>query len=478
MSQLQLRSLTGDAVNLSPAALAALHADFRGEILEAGADGYNTVRRVWNGMIDGKPGLIARCTGVADVMAAVSFAREHGLLVAVRGGGHSVAGYSTCEDGFVIDLSLIRSARVDPRARTIRVGGGATWGDVDRETHIFATATPGGVVSTTGVAGLTLGGGYGWLRRRFGLSCDNLLSADVVTVDGELVTASQTENTDLWWGLRGGGGNFGVVTSFEFQLHPLGPDVFYAATMYPFENAAGVLHGWCDFASSAVDEITSDATIWSVIADPQFPTELHGREIVLVEGVYAGSATEGDLALEPLRRLGKPLLDMSGPLPYPAVNMALDAVFPAGEWQCYWKSLYLDDLGTEAIDSIVEWSGRRPSSMSLVPIRHLGGAVSRIKAEESAFGDRSSPFLLSIDSTWKDSGSTEENIGWTREFWRHMKRFSNGATYFNFPGLLEEGDKLVKTTFGGNYDRLVQLKNKYDPNNLFRLNQNIKPNGK
>jgi FAD/FMN-containing dehydrogenase len=475
MSEVRLRSLSGEPVKISESAVGALQADLRTRLLQPGVEGYETARQVWNGMIDGRPSLIARCTGVADVMASVKFARDNQLLIAVRGGGHSVAGHSTCRDGFVIDLSLMNSVRVDPIKRTVRAGGGATWGDVDRETHIFATATPGGVVSTTGVAGLTLGGGYGWLRRKFGLSCDNLLSADLVTADGELITASRTENADLWWGLRGGGGNFGVVTSFEFQLHPAGPEVFYAATVYPAESASEVLHKWCDFVTASADEVTSDATLWTVLPDPQFPEEIHGRDILLVEGVYAGPAHQGERALDGLRRLEEPLEDLSGPLPYPALNMALDAVFPAGQWHCYWKSLYLEELGPEAVSSVVDWSSRRPSKSSLVPIRHLGGAMSRVPTAESALGDRSSPFLLSIDSTWEDPAATDENIAWTREFWRDMGRFSSGAIYFNFPGLLEEGETLLKNSFGANYEKLVDLKNKYDPGNLFRLNQNIKP---
>jgi FAD/FMN-containing dehydrogenase len=475
MTDLQATTTTGQETVLEEAAIQTFKDSLRGELLRPGDEDYEEARHVWNGMIDKHPALIARCTGVADVIAAVNFAREHELLVAVRGGGHSVAGHSTCDGGLVIDLSLMRSVRVDPKAGTARVEGGATWGDVDRETQLFGLATPGGVVSTTGVAGLTLGGGYGWLRRKYGLSCDNLLSADVVTADGRLLTASETEHADLLWGLKGGGGNFGIVTSFEFQLHPVGPEVMYAATMYPAEQAGKVLRAWRDYVATATKEVTSDATLWSVLPIPEFPTELHGRPIILVEGVYAGTVEDGTRILQSLRELDAPLLDLSGPLPYTALNSALDALLPAGAYHCYWKSLYLNDLSSEAIDAIVAWGVNRPSPMSLIPIRHLGGAMSRIGPQETAFGDRSAPFLLSIDSTWEDPGDTEQNIGWTRAFWADMQRFSGGATYFNFPGLLEEGEALLRKTFGANYERLVALKNKYDPANLFRLNQNIKP---
>jgi len=399
--------------------------------------------------------LIARCTGVADVVAAVNFARENNLPVAVRGGGHSVAGHSTCDGGLVIDLSPLWLVRVDPQARTARVGGGAIWGDLDREAQLFGLATPGGVVSTTGVAGLTLGGGYGWLRRKYGLSCDNLLSVDIVTADGQLRTASERKNADLLWGLKGGGGNFGVVTSFEFRLHPVGPEVMYAATIYPAERAGQVLRAWRDYVSTASNEITSDATLWTVPPYPMFPAELHSRPIILVEGVYAGPIADGERLMQPLRELDQALLDMSGPVPYTAVNSALDALFPSGEVHCYWKSLYLNDLDDEAINSIVAWGVDRPSPRSLVPIRHLGGAMSRVGPEETAFGDRSAQFLFSIDSTWEEPGQAEENIAWTRNFWTDMQRFSTGATYFNFPGLLEEGEALLRTTFGANYERLA-----------------------
>jgi FAD/FMN-containing dehydrogenase len=473
MQQMEQQSATP----LDPRAVAALRERLQEALLRRGDDGYDEARQVWNGMIDRYPALIARCADTSDVIAAVEFAREHDLLVAVRGGGHSVAGYSTCDDGLVIDLSAMRAVHVDPEARTVRVEGGATWGDLDRETQRFGLATPGGVVSTTGVAGLTLGGGYGWLRRRYGLSCDNLLAAEVVTAEGRLVTASDTENPELLWGLKGGGGNFGIVTSFRFRLHPVGPEVMYAATLYPVEQATEVLRAWRDFVSAAPDEVTSDATLWSVPPDPELPAELHGRPIVLLDAVYAGAVEEGERTLQPLRDLAAPLLDLSGPQPYTAVNSALDAIFPAGAFQSYWKSLYLDELGNDAIDTIVEHNRQRPSPMSPVPIRHLGGAMSRVAPQDTALGDRSAPFLLSIDSTWEDPDEAEQNIAWTRGFWSEMLPYSTGGAYLNFPGMLEEGEDLLKKSFGPNYERLLELKRRYDPSNLFRLNHNLDPGG-
>jgi FAD/FMN-containing dehydrogenase len=475
MAGLPVVTRNGGEATLSDGIVRQFGANLRGELIQKGDGGYDAARRVWNAMIDRRPALIARCRGAADVVAAVDFARAHDLLVAVRGGGHSVAGHSTCDGGLVIDLSAMRSVRVDRAAGTVRVEGGATWGDVDRETQLFGLATPGGVVSTTGVAGLTLGGGYGWLRRKYGLSCDNLVSADVITADGRLLTASENEHPDLLWGLKGGGGNFGIVTSFELRLHPVGPDMMYAATMYPVESAAEVLRAWREWTATAPDEVTSDASLWSVLPIPDMPPDLHGRPMVLVEGVYAGDVAEGERVMQPLREWAEPLLDLSQVLPYTVLNGSLDDVLPPGGLQCYWKSLYLNDLGPETIDTLVDWSLSRPSALTVLSIGRLGGAMSRVGAGDTALGDRSAPFLLSIDSNWLESAEADANIAWTRVVWDDMRRYSTGATYFNFAGLLEEGQALVRTTFGANHGRLVELKNEYDPTNLFRLNQNIVP---
>jgi FAD/FMN-containing dehydrogenase len=419
--------------------------------------------------------MIARCASPEEVATAVSFARRHRLPLAVRGGGHSVAGHSTCDGGMVIDLSPMDAVEVDPEARLVRAGGGATWGMLDRATQPFGLAVPGGIVSHTGVAGLTLGGGYGWLRRKHGLSCDHLLTAEVVTADGTRIVASETEDRDLLWGLKGGGGNFGVVTSFVFRAVPIGPEVMYAGAMYRAEHAGQVLRAWRDVVAQAPEEITSDATWWSVPPDPAIPTDLHGAPVLVVEGVYAGEVEEGERRMRPLRELAEPLLDLSGPRPFIAVNSALDDVFPAGAHRSYWKSHYLSELTDDAIATIVRWAERRPSALTPIPIRHLGGAMARVPAGDTALGDRSAPFLLSIDAVWEEPGETARNIEWTRGFWAAMRTFATGAAYTNFLPPLEAGDDLVRRSYGASYERLVELKRRYDPENLFRLNHNIDP---
>jgi FAD/FMN-containing dehydrogenase len=461
-------------------ALQGFTAGLRGEALRPGDAAYDEARRVWNEMIDRHPGLIVRCSGAADVIDAVNFAREHDLRLAVRGGGHNVAGTAVCDGGLVIDLSGMRGVRVDPAGRTARVEGGATWGDLDRETQVFGLAAPGGVVSTTGIAGLTLGGGLGWLRRLHGLSCDNLVSVDIVTADEQLRTASESENAGLFWAIRGGGGNFGIVTSFEFRLHPVGPIVTMGAVVYaaePAEDAIRVLQGWRAFAGEAPDEISAEALLWTVPDGHGFPPEAVGRRVVVAAAVSTAPLEEAERSLMPLRQLGTPLADLSGPLPFTALQTAFDGLFEKGSLQCYWKSLYLDGLGDDVITALVDRGVDRPSPNTLVAIWQLGGAMSRVPAEASAFGRRDAPFLLSIDSTWADPADGERNIAWTRSLWSDMHRFSGGGVYLNFPGLGEEREDLVRAAYGDNYARLVALKTEYDPTNLFRLNQNIVPTG-
>jgi len=472
------RPVSEPGVESATAPVHLLGQALRHPTLLPGDAGYDEARRVWNGMIDRRPAMIARCADAAEVSAAVGHARRNALPLAVRGGGHSVAGHSTCDGGMMIDLSPMDLVTVDPETRTVRVGGGATWGPVDRVTQRFGLAVPGGVVSHTGVAGLTLGGGYGWLRRKYGLSCDHLLSAEVVLADGRLATASASENPDLLWALKGGGGNFGIVAAFEFRAVPVGPEVMYAGTMYPVERAGAVLRAWRDYVSGAPDEVTSDAIWWSVPPDPAIPAELHGAPVLVVEGVYAGPVEEGERVMRPLRELGEPLMDLSSPQPLTAVNSALDEVFPAGAHHSYWKSHYLPELSDDAIDSFVRWAERCPSALSPMPIRHLGGAMSRVSPADTALGDRSAPFLLSIDAVWEDPADTDRNVEWVGGFWGAMRPFATGAAYTNFLSPLGEGDDLLKRTYGANYDRLLKLKRRYDPENLFRLNHNIDPDAR
>jgi FAD/FMN-containing dehydrogenase len=444
-----------------------------GELIRSGDAGYEEARGVWNGLIDRRPALVARCRGVADVVACVRFAAEHDLLLAVRGGGHNVAGFGTCDGGLVIDLSAMRGVRVDLVRRTVRAEGGATWGDLDRETQLFGLAAPGGIHSKTGIAGLTLGGGQGWLRRTHGMSCDNLLSADVVTADGRLLVASETEHADLFWALRGGGGNFGVVTSFEYHLHPVGPMVAFAGPVYPMEETSRVIAGFRDFVAGAPDEINASVTWWSIPAVPGFPEETHGQAVVIVPSVYAGPPAEGEARLLPLRQLGEPILDLSATLPFTALQQLFDPFFPRGE-RHYWKSLYLAGLGDEAAAEIETWIRRRPSSNSMAALWALGGALGRVNPEATAIGERTAPFLLEILANWADPGESEANVAWARDFFTAMERFSAGKTNLNFPGLGED-PRFVREAFGRNYGRLAALKQTYDPTNLFRLNQNIDP---
>jgi FAD/FMN-containing dehydrogenase len=449
-------------------------ARLKGPLLQPDDPGYETARAVQNAMIQRRPALIAQCRGVADVIACVNFARERELLVAIRGGGHNAAGNGVCDDGLVIDLSGMRAVRVDPAARTARVEGGATWADLDRETQAFGLATPGGNISTTGVGGLTLHGGMGHLRRKYGFSVDNLLAVDVVTADGQLRTASATENADLFWAMRGAGSNFGVVTSLEFQLHPVGPLVALCAPVYPAADAPRVLAAWRDFAASAPDEVSSIGVLWSVPAVEEFPEELHGAPMVIPFAVYAGPADEGERLMQPLRELGTPLFDLSGLLPYAALQSANDPLLPKGAMY-YFKARYVDQLSDDLIGELCEIATARPSPLSLIALWHQGGAISRVGVRETPLGRRDAPFLISFDGAWLDARDNERNIAWARNAWAAMQRHSSGGLYLNFAGLGEEKEDLVRAGYGENYDRLVQIKTKYDPSNLFRVNNNIKP---
>jgi FAD/FMN-containing dehydrogenase len=455
---------------------AALAERLAGEVVTPDHADYDAARAVWNGMIDKRPAAIARCADAGDVATAVRFAAEHDLPFSVRGGGHNVAGTAVVDDGLVVDLSDMRAVRIDASGRTVHVEGGATWADVDRVTAPLGLATPGGVVSETGVAGLALSGGVSHQRRRDGMTVDNLVSAEVVLADGRRVRADAGEHPDLHWALRGGGGNFGVVTSFELRLHELGPEVFALNVAYPVEDAARVLSGWRDAVAGAPDELSTAGLIWALPDVDELPEQLRGRPYVGVAGMWAGDADDGERATRGLRELATPLLDMSGRVGYVDLQRSLDPFFPAGARR-YWKALYLDGFPDAAIATTAAWSARRPSNDTLVIVRHCGGAIARVDVGETAFGDRSSEWMLSIDSTWHDAADDAANIAYTRAFWDAAGPFSNGQTYFNFPGLFEEGDAAVRAGYGANHDRLARIKAAYDPDNRFRLNQNIRPAG-
>ncbi|HEU5431768.1 MAG TPA: FAD-binding oxidoreductase [Thermomicrobiales bacterium] len=466
-------SIAQTSFPLDAAAVDELAANLRGELVRPGDPAYDEARRVWNGMIDRRPAAIARCRGVADVVAGVRFAAARGLPLAVRGGGHSVAGFATCDSGLVIDLSPMRGVRVDPQCRTVRAEGGATWGDVDRETQLFGLATPGGIFSLTGIAGLTLGGGQGWMRRAYGMSCDNLISADVVTAAGELLVASDTENSDLFWALRGGGGNFGIVTSFEYRRHPVGQMVAFAGAVYPVEDAASVMAAFREFVADAPDDVSAQATWWTMPAVPAFPAAVHNRPAIVLAGVSAGPVDAGMDLLRPLRECATPILDLSSPLPYRALQQLFDPFFPAGQ-RHYWKSLYLSGLSDAAISEMEQWAARRPSPDSMLALWALGGAFAGVDADATAAGDRQAPYVLEVLANWIEPGESERNVAWARECCAAMERFGAGKTNLNFPGLGED-PQFVRMAVGRNYDRLVALKRRYDPTNLFRLNQNIDP---
>jgi FAD/FMN-containing dehydrogenase len=459
---------------LDAEALAALEETVRGSVLTPGDPGYDEARSIWNALIDRRPALIVQCSGAADVVDAVNFAREQGLDLSIKAGGHNVAGNAVNDGGLVIDLSQMRGVHVDPDTRTVRVQGGATWGDCDRETQLFGLAVPGGVVSTTGVAGLTLHGGLGHLRRKHGLSIDSLVSVDIVTADGQFRKASATKNEDLFWAVRGAGSNFGVVTSFEFQAYPVGPMVFVGASFYPFQEASTVLSGWRDFMAAAPEELSSLAICWSIPPAPPFPPELHGTPIVAVAAAYCGSVEEGERVVQPLRELAEPLVDASGPWPWLGLQSGFDAIFPKGELR-YWKSRSVAELSDEVIAEIVELAGRRPAPLTDIVIWHHGGAMTRVGETETAYGGRDAPFLVTAEANWTDPAQNDEAIAWAREVWDAMERYSTGNVYLNFPGFGEEKDDLARAGYGVNYERLTELKAKYDPDNLFRMNINIPP---
>jgi FAD/FMN-containing dehydrogenase len=450
--------------DIEAAAIEGLGADFGGDLLRPGADGYDDARRLYNRMAEKHPGLIARCSGVADVLRAVEFGRSHDLLTAVRGGGHNVAGKALCDGGLVIDLSRLKGIRVDPARRTVRAQAGVTYGEFDRETQAFGLATTGGLISSTGIAGLTLGGGLGWLMRKHGLACDNLISADVVTADGRVLTASAEENPDLLWGLRGGGGNFGVVTSFEYRLHPVGP-VLAGLLIHPLAAARDVLRSYRDFCREAPDELTAYAALMHSPDD--------GRPILALMLAYAGDLAEGERVVAPLRRVGPPVADTVRPVPYCDLQRSLDPIAPSG-LQNYWKSDSLRQLTDEAIDTVISHYEATPSPLALAIVEQLGGAVRRVGRGETAFNLREDEFHFVLMSRWTDPAASESNIRWAREFAAAIRPVSTGAGYVN--ALSEDdGDRLEAVYGRETYRRLVALKGRYDPTNFFRVNQNIRP---
>ena len=472
MSEITIERRTGGKKAISGETIQALAQIMRGQLLQPGQEGYDSARTIWNAMIDKRPAIVARCAGVADVLRCVAFAREHDLLMGVRGGGHNIAGSALCEGGFQIDLSPMRSVRVDSRTRRALVEPGCTLGDFDHEAQAFGLATPVGINSTTGVAGLTLGGGFGWLSRKYGLSVDNLESADVITANGELVRASREQNPDLFWALRGGGGNFGIVTNFEFRLHSVGPNVLSGLIVFPFEDASSVLGKYRELAARMSD----DLNVWVVVRKapplPFLPAAVHGKEIVALALFYAGDPDAGRKEIEPVRAFGKAHGEHIGVQPYAAWQRAFDPLLTPGA-RNYWKSHNFTELAGEAIDTLIAYAGKLPSPHTEIFIGLLGGYASRIPPDATAYANRDAQYVMNVHGRWERLDEDQRCMSWAREFFQKSAPYASGSVYVNFM-TQDEGDR-VQAAYGPNYRRLVEVKKKYDPDNVFRQNQNIAP---
>jgi FAD/FMN-containing dehydrogenase len=466
------RELPSSNTAIDPKHLDQLRSALRGRACLPGEPGYDEARSIWNAMIDRKPGLIVRCAGASDVIRAVRFANEHDLAIAIRSGGHNIAGTAVGEGGMMLDLSAMKWVRVDPQLRRAWVGPGATLSDVDKETQAFALALPTGINSTTGIAGLTLGGGFGWLTRPFGMTIDSLIAADVVTANGELVHASAGENPELFWAIRGGGGNFGVVVSFEFNLHPLGPEVFSGLLVHPFEKAEELLKGYQRVVAAAPESLT----VWAVMRKapplPFIPAEWHGKEVLIFAACYAGSNAEGEKAVAPLRALGKPIADVLGPHPLVGWQAAFDPLLTPGA-RNYWKTHDFTTLSDEAIGAITRAVTKLPGPECEVFIAHVGGAMARVPVQATAYPYRNAHFIMNVHTRWRDPAEDRASIDWARGVFEATAPYATGSAYVNFmPG--DEADRIEKV-YGANYHRLAEAKRRWDPQNRFRLNQNIRP---
>ncbi|MEO7391528.1 MAG: FAD-binding oxidoreductase [Ramlibacter sp.] len=465
--QTNIRTLDDGSRAISPQALQAFRAAFRGAIVRAGDAGYDEARQVWNAMIDRRPALIARCTGTADVVAALAFVSEHGLLSSVRGGGHNIAGLAVCEGGVMIDLSAMRGVWVDAAKRTARVQAGCTLGDVDRETQIHGLAAVLGFVSATGVAGLTTGGGFGYLTRRFGWTCDTVVSMEVVTADGQVLRASESENAELFWCLRGGSGNFGIVTSFEYKLFPVGPEITGGAVVWPAEDAAAVLAFYREYSAAAPCELTCIALMRLAPPAPWLPKEIHGKPIIGIFACHSGTAEQAARDVAPIKAFGKPAADILVRRPYAQMQGLLDATQPKGR-RYYWKSEYLAGLKPDTLQAMAAQAARIPSPHSAMILFQIGGALNELPGDHSPAGNRDAAYICNIASSWESAADDPANLAWTRTAWQAMKPFSTGGVYLNF--LTEdEGADRTEAAYGAEmFGRLGALKRKYDPRNLFR----------
>ena len=456
---------------MNDAAIAAFRASLRGELIGPGDAGYDAARKVYNAMIERRPRLIARCADVADVMAAVNFGREQKLLVAIRGGGHNAGGLGVCDDGLVIDLSRMNYVRVDPKKKTVQVGGGALWRDVDHATHAFGLAVPSGIISTTGVAGLTLGGGMGYLTRRYGLTIDNLLAVEMVLADGQFVTASAKENSDLFWAVRGGGGNFGVVTSFLFKGQPV-HTVYGGPMFWPLEDAAEMMRWYRSFIVKAPDDVYGFFAFLTVPPGPPFPEHLHNKKMCGIVWCYTGPMKKAEKIFKAIRKFKSPALDLVGPIPHPALQSLFDGLYPPG-MQWYWKADFMRTLSDDAIVEYVKHAATLPTLQSTMHLYPINGAASRVKKGATAWWHRDANWTEVIVGVDPDPAKKDEISAWAKEYWSALHPYSSGGAYVNF--MMEEGEERIRATYGGNYKRLAKIKKRYDPGNLFRVNQNIRP---
>ena len=472
MTTTTMANVNGGQTTVAIAELETFAHQLRGSLIRPEDASYDEARRLWNGMFDKRPAVIVQCVRVADVIDAVRFARDRNLLIAIRGGAHNVAGLASYDGGFVIDLSQMRAVHVDPKAKTVRVEAGAQLGDIDRETQKYGLVVPTGVVSETGIAGLTLNGGVGWLRRKWGMTCDNLVSVELVTANGQWLRASQTENPDLFWALQGGGGNFGVVTAFEFELHPLGPEVMFCFVMYP--DSREILQRFSKFSQSEPEEVGMLSFTGTVPADDNFPKGWWHHPFFAIAACYAGSADDGEIMLQPLRELGTPIVDFSDRMLYTETQQFLDDDYPKGR-NYYWKSVYLKELTDDTIDTLLALNRQAPSHHSTIDIWTMGGAMSRVTSAESPLTPREAPFMIGIEANWDDPQDSDLNIAWVRDCVDGLAPFAAPGIYLNFPGFMEDADQMVRTAYGQNFQRLVKVKRQYDPDNFFRLNQNINP---
>jgi FAD/FMN-containing dehydrogenase len=473
MSVLQVRTRTNGDVTLQEDTIRKFKESLRGELILANEPGYDDARSIWNAMIDRRPALIACCLGVADVVTAVNFAREHGITLSIKGGGHNISGFAVCEGGLMLDMSRMRGVWVDPTTRTARAQAGCLLGDVDRETQVHGLAAVLGFISNTGIAGLTLGGGFGYLTRRFGWTSDNVLSMELVTGDGRVVRASEKENSDLFWGLRGGGGNFGVVTSFEYKLHPVGPQIMAGAIAWRAEDARNVLEMYRNLTEQAPLELTCVAALRMAPPAPWLPKEIHGKPIVALFVCYTGEVSEGEKLVGPIKAFGSPVGDIIQRRTYVSQQSLLDATQPKGR-RYYWKSEYVPRLDPELLAKLIDHAGGIASPHSVILLFQIDGALNRLANDHSSVGNRNAFSVLNIAASWEKAEDDRTNIDWARAAWQDLRRFSTGGTYINFL-TEEEGDERIHAAYGNNYDRLVEIKSKWDPANLFCMNKNIAP---